>query len=120
MSLFVHSILKSAALTAIFLLCAAGMSAAAAEPIEVQWEQTTAPDKSEVFVGDDNNETTDIEIRDGAVYITVQRPVKVEVVSILGQLIASRTIPAGTTRLTLRHRGVYILKTGSQARRITI
>lgn len=65
-------------------------------------------------------EAVEVAVRDGAVYITASQPVKVEVFSILGQLITTRRITEGTVRLTLRQRGVYILKAGSVTKRINL
>ncbi len=65
-------------------------------------------------------DAVEVVVRDGAVYITALQPVKVEVFSILGQLITTRRIGEGTVRLTLRQRGVYILKAGSVTKRINL
>lgn len=68
----------------------------------------------------DERETIETTTRDGVLYITVTHPVKVEIYSILGQLITSRQLKPGTVRLTLNQRGVYILKAGSVTRRINL
>lgn len=65
-------------------------------------------------------EGIDINTRNGYIYITTSRPATVKIFSILGQLISQENIPAGTHRLHLDSRGIYILKVGSITRRITI
>ena len=62
----------------------------------------------------------DIVNRDGVLYISVEQPVKVEIYPILGQLNTPRQLRPGTVRLSLRQRGVYILKAGSITRRINL
>lgn len=84
-----------------------------------QWEELPArqPVERELPA---QQEAVEVTVRDGAVYITASQPVKVEVFSILGQLITTRRISEGTVRLTLRQRGVYILKAGSVTKRINL
>lgn len=65
-------------------------------------------------------EGLEVVVRDGSVYITVSHPVTIEVFSILGQLITHKKIDEGTVRLTLRHKGIYILKAGSLTKRINL
>lgn len=65
----------------------------------------------------DRIETT---IRDGYIFITTAKPVTVRLYSILGQLISQQNIAAGTSRLKVNARGVYILKIGTITRRITV
>lgn len=67
-----------------------------------------------------DQEDTDILIHEGAVYISSSKPVQVKVFTILGQIISSETVPAGCHRLKLNSRGIYILRIGTQTRRITI
>lgn len=62
----------------------------------------------------------EVKVKDGAVYITSATTVKVEVFTILGQLITTRRVPEGTVRLTLNQRGVYILKAGAITKRINL
>ncbi|MDE5661960.1 MAG: T9SS type A sorting domain-containing protein [Muribaculaceae bacterium] len=59
-------------------------------------------------------------VRDGAVYISTDAAVKVEVYTILGQLVTSHTLQPGLTRLTLGQRGVYIIKGAGVTRRVNI
>ena len=65
-------------------------------------------------------DAVEVVVKDGAVYITSATAVKVEVFTILGQLITTRRIPEGTVRLTLNQRGVYILKAGAITKRINL
>ncbi|MDE6041077.1 MAG: T9SS type A sorting domain-containing protein, partial [Muribaculaceae bacterium] len=50
----------------------------------------------------------------------LDRPEQVEVYTILGQLVTRRKLPAGTTRLQLSQRGIYILKSGGMTRRVNL
>ena len=65
-------------------------------------------------------EQVDVTVRDGYVYITTPHKVTVKIFSILGQLISQEEIPAGSYRLRMASRGIYILKAGTVTRRITI
>ncbi|MDE5607815.1 MAG: T9SS type A sorting domain-containing protein [Muribaculaceae bacterium] len=65
-------------------------------------------------------EMLEITVKDGYVYVTTSRPVTVKIFSILGQLISQKSIPAGTWRTHIASRGIYILKAGTQTKRITI
>lgn len=67
-----------------------------------------------------DTEQIEVETRDGYIYIHTPRTVEVSVYSILGQLITKRKISAGTVRLALGTRGVYILKTDTSTRRINL
>lgn len=57
---------------------------------------------------------------DGAVYISLPRRMTVELFTILGQPVSRETLNAGTYRLRLRSRGIYILRAAGMTRRITI
>lgn len=97
------------------LICAAiNIAAAPQAPV---WEvvQTETP------VGVESTPTTlDVAVREGVVYISSDSKVKVEVFTILGQLVTAKTVPAGVTKLSLGQRGVYILKVAGTTRRINI
>lgn len=56
----------------------------------------------------------------GYIYITLRQPSRVRLFTILGQLISSADLPAGTHRLRLTTRGIYLVKAGSVTRRITL
>lgn len=86
------------------------------------WEEVNNPPaavhrQDKVSVEQDE---VDILVYEGSVYITSGKPVQVKVFTILGQIISSETVPAGTHRLKLNSRGIYILRIGTQTRRITI
>ena len=59
-------------------------------------------------------------VHDGYIYITASSAVQVKVFTILGQLISQDTLPAGTLRLRISARGIYLLKLGSATLRVTI
>lgn len=59
------------------------------------------------------------EVRDGYLYLTIERDAPVKVFTILGQLVTSQQLGAGRWRLPLKARGIYILKIGPVTRRVT-
>ncbi|MCM1449284.1 MAG: T9SS type A sorting domain-containing protein [Clostridiales bacterium] len=65
-------------------------------------------------------EVLDVTVRDGYVYVTTSKTVTVKIFSILGQLISEKKLHPGTSRTRITARGIYILKVGTQTRRITI
>ncbi len=79
-----------------------------------RWEVVA---RAEAPAADDDR--VEVSVRDGYVYITLGRPATVKVYTILGQTVANGALPAGTSRLRLSARGVYILKAGSHTCRIT-
>ncbi|MCH5222213.1 MAG: T9SS type A sorting domain-containing protein [Muribaculaceae bacterium] len=92
------------------------LSASAKAPV---WEIVTTTDSvAEALSQDMTQNRLEIVVRDGFVYITVDAPVKVEVFTILGQLVTSKTLQPGTVRLTLSQRGIYILKGAGATKRI--
>lgn len=84
------------------------------------WEVVTATDPGTATDTDANTPTLDVRTVGGQIYITVDRKCKVQVYTILGQLVTEKTLEAGTVRLTLGNRGIYILKTGAATRRINL
>ena len=92
-------------------------AAAAGNPV---WEVVSAPDSDAPASVSENTARLDVTVRDRAVYITTDTPVKIEVFTILGQLVTSKSIAAGTVRLTLGHRGVYILKGAGITKRVNL
>lgn len=90
----------------------AAMAAPAAE-----WEHVD----TQASVSDTpETERLDVTVHDGYIYVSTSRAVTVKVFTILGQLVSQAKLPAGTSRLKLTARGIYILKAGSQTRRVTI
>ncbi len=83
------------------------------------WEETqnTTPTPAERL---ESEQQIEVSTRDGYVYINTPKPVTVKIFSILGQLISQEEIPAGSYRLRIASRGIYILKAGTITRRITI
>lgn len=95
------------------------MTASGAAP---RWESVDTPVEMEVISeqkSDDSN-VVEMTVKDGYVYIGTSRAVTVKVFTILGQLISQESLTAGTHRLRMTTRGVYILKVGSSTRRVTI
>lgn len=94
------------------------MTASSAAP---RWESVDVPVSMEVISdqkSDDN--VVEMAVKDGYIFIGTSRPVTVKVFTILGQLISQESLTAGTHRLRMTTRGVYILKVGSSTRRVTI
>lgn len=63
----------------------------------------------------------DVEIRvsPGHVVVVASQQVQIKVFTILGQVVSSETLPAGTSRLPLSH-GVYIVKVGDITCKIAV
>lgn len=98
---------------ALLLCCGTGAAVCAAP----QWEVVNATsDESYVSAAPERLETT---VRGGYLYVTTNRPVNIRLFTILGQLVSSRSLPAGTSRIRLATRGMYILKSENTARRIS-
>ncbi len=57
---------------------------------------------------------SDVEIKTvrGAIIISSNHPVQVKVFTILGQLLSSETLPAGTSQLPIGAHGIYMVKAG--------
>lgn len=62
----------------------------------------------------------EVAVRDGYVYVTLSRRAQVKVFTILGQAVSQAELPAGTSRLRISARGIYILKAGDITLRITL
>lgn len=110
-------------LTALAFISASQTAANAQHPETPLWEAVdNSSDKTGVRLGniETSHEPFEVFKTDNGVYIRANSPVKVEVFSILGQLIASRKLSPGTVRLNIRQRGVYIIKAGGITRRINI
>ena len=89
-------------------------SLAAAAPV---WEKV-APVSTEV--ADAITDSYEVRLSDNAIILTLPDKTSVKVFTILGQLVAEKQLEAGTWRLPLSARGIYILKVGTSTRRITI
>lgn len=63
----------------------------------------------------------DVEIRvsPGQVVVIASQSVQIKVFTILGQVVSSESLPAGTSRLQLSH-GVYIVKVGDLTCKIAV
>lgn len=85
-----------------------------------RWEAVDAPGR--IFTTEQRIESdgVDVAVSDSSIYISSQRQVTVKVFTILGQLISQGTLQAGTHRLQMSAKGIYILKIGTTTRRVTI
>ena len=83
------------------------------------WEEvsTSIPQNAQPVDIDSN---FSIAVIDDYIYIHSDNPITVKLFSILGQLISQETVKAGTHRIHLQSRGIYILRAGTATRRITI
>ena len=82
-----------------------------------KWEKVGAAITEMIDQSSDNIE---VKVIDGAIVLTVSQTTNVKLFTILGQLVAEQKIEAGTWRMPLSSRGIYILKAGSVTRRVTI
>lgn len=92
---------------------AVAMPAVAAQPAANRWEQMES-------IESELTEQTQVSVRSGYIYVSVSQPTQVKLFTILGQPVSSVTLKAGTSRLKVEARGIYILKIGTITRRITI
>lgn len=59
-----------------------------------------------------NNSDIEIKTARGVIIVTANHPSQIKVFTILGQLITSENLPAGTFQFTVPAHGVYIIKAG--------
>lgn len=74
----------------------------------------------ETVIAELSDESVDVAVREQYVYVFTPQPVNIKLFTILGQLVSQASLPAGTSRLKVSTRGIYILKAGTVTRRITI
>ncbi len=84
-----------------------------AAPPAPRWEAVEQPAP---FQGED----VAVSVRDGYLYVTLAAPARVKLFTILGQPVVDTALAAGTSRLKLPNRGIYILKAGTVTKRITV
>lgn len=84
-----------------------------------QWEEVT---NLPVPAVDHNPEPDDVSVYifDGYVYVTLRQTTPIKLFTILGQLIVQQNLKPGTYRFRIVNRGIYLLKTDTSTRRITI
>lgn len=83
-----------------------------------RWEVVEALSSDEP--GDGSSDRVEVSARDGYIYVSTRRETNVKVFTILGQLVSQGRLPAGTSRLKVAGKGIYILKTGTFTCRVTI
>lgn len=74
------------------------------------WETVKTERSDAKPVAKDND--TEIKAARGIIIITSGHPVQVKVFTILGQLLSSETLPAGTSQLQIAAHGIYLVKAG--------
>ena len=101
---------------AVVLTLIAGVAFAATPsvPVPAKWEtiESVSTELSE--------ENLKVSVENNYIYVYTSKATNVKVFTILGQLVSEASLPAGTSRLKVATRGIYILKAGSITRRITI
>ena len=81
------------------------------------WEALRADVSGLNSVAHDND--VEIRVAPGHVVVVASQSVQIKVFTILGQVVSSETLPAGTSRLQLSH-GVYIVKVGDLTCKIAV
>ncbi len=104
------------------LLSIALLSAFAAMPLQAAGPATQAQrwETVQTIVSELSEGTFDVAVRDHYIYVYSPQPINIKLFTILGQLVSQGSLPAGTSRLRLNSRGIYILKAGDVTRRINI
>lgn len=104
------------------LLSIALLAAFAAMPLEAAGPAAQAPrwETVQTIVSELSDDSFDVAVREQYIYVFTPRPVSIKLFTILGQLVSQGSLPAGTSRLRLNSRGIYILKAGDVTRRINI
>lgn len=82
------------------------------------WE----PAKSEYTTAKPVVKETEFEIKvvPGVIMVNTNHPIQIKIFTILGRLVNSETLPAGTSRFTLPAHGVYIVKIGDFTCKIAV
>lgn len=105
-------------LAVILLLVATAVTALGAPP---RWETLNAPPHGVAVASQRlDAEGVDVSVHDGCIYVGCQRPQTVKVFTVLGQLISEGQLQPGVHRLRISAKGIYILKTASATRRVTL
>ncbi|MDE7350190.1 MAG: T9SS type A sorting domain-containing protein [Muribaculaceae bacterium] len=102
------------------LLSAAALLAAVWYPSLCEakgWEAVRVDVSGLNSVAHDND--VEIRVSPGHVVVVASQSVQIKVFTILGQVVSSETLPAGTSRLQLSH-GVYIVKVGDLTCKIAV
>ncbi len=98
------------------IVLAVTLMVSAAAAASLRWELVSPAPAAELA----EDEHVEVLVDKGAVYITVNKPMPVKVLTIVGQIVAQDNLQPGTSRLKLSARGIYILKIGSATKRISI
>lgn len=86
----------------------------------ISTEETVFPEQTIPGNADDEEPGVRMTMREGYVYVTTDHKVRVKVVSVLGTPVSETVLEAGTSRLPLRSRGIYIVRVGKSARRVKV
>ena len=102
------------------LMAVAAMSIAVSLPLPSfakGWEPVRTDVSGLSSVARDND--VEIRVSPGHVVVIAAQSVQIKVFTILGQVVSSESLPAGTSRLPLSH-GVYIVKVGDLTCKIAV
>lgn len=69
---------------------------------------------------DDDEPGVEMRMREGYLYVKTDHTVNVKVVNVLGSLVSETVLEAGTSRMPLQTRGIYIVRAGKCARRVKV
>lgn len=81
------------------------------------WEPVRTDVSALNSVAHDND--VEIKVAPGHVVVIASQPVQIKIFTILGQVVSSENLPAGTNRFPLSH-GVYIVKAGDITCKIAV
>ena len=92
----------------------------------LRWEEVNPAAAKQLvtpgFEVSSSNEEEGVEIfaANGYIYISTDHEIPVRVVSILGQPLGEGRLKAGTYRMPMKSRGIYIIKAGMATLRVTL
>lgn len=98
-------------------MLAAAFIIAAQSPV---WEEVNTSSAPNVGLTLETEQQTEIIVKNGEIYIQTAKPVTVKLFSILGQLISQKELAPGLHKLRFNSKGIYILRAGTQTRRVTL
>lgn len=109
----------TALLTAVTVMTAMAVAAPQAGAAVKAWEEVNSPQPAVIQLLD-AEQSVDIVVRDGYIYIYSQKPVTVKLFSILGQLIHQESVTPGYHRFKPATKGIFILRADNLTKRITL
>lgn len=102
-------------ITAIMLI----LSAAPAVSMAKGWDPNPKVERAETKPVVRDSEV-EVRAKRGVILVSVNHATQVKVFTILGQLISSETLPAGTSQYNVSAHGVYIVKIGTLTCKVAV